>query len=497
MPVDYSKWDALELSDDSDFEPHPNVDKQSFIRAKQNQIHQQRAQRKNQIETLKYERIINDGLLRRIETLLTELRNHEAEAKDRNAFIYQALITSAGDPDDDEPPKPPAGVHINEDQPRYSQMMGHLVDQVKKEVDDAKPENWYKAFIKSVDGHKKKVTGLQKELNAKLVELEKEESRKITSESIHDGFNASSVTKDKLNEKSSTSTKGKPRAEAVEVLNPASLKKDALKCQDEAQSSGADADTEGVDDPDDADETMEPTPLGKQFGKIKMGDYRSCLQFISEHRQVLAERETDGLLVMGFHAEEKGDSKLAKQYVHQALLLQYCRSLGGDGVRLFFKRVTTQGHQAQKVFLDDVNDTYQRMKTRTAELSKERPTEVETIQLQAVEPGTEIHFNIPQANSREEVEQQARAIFETFPPGLQRALEIGSLDRVNEVLGKMSVEEAEEIVGQLGESGMLDMRQGVIDTTTEEGKEELKQIHEHQEEDLVGHGEDIEIADPD
>ncbi|MCJ1473113.1 hsp90 co-chaperone Cdc37 [Lambiella insularis] len=502
MPVDYSKWDALELSDDSDFEPHPNVDKRSFIRAKQNQIHQQRALRKHQIETLKYERIINDGLLRRIDTLLTELRSHEAEAKDRNAFIYQALITSAGDPDDDEPPKPPPGVHTKDEQPRYSQMMGHLVDQVKKEVDEAKPDKWFKAFVKSVDGHRKKVTGLQKELNTKLSELEKEESRKITSESIHDGFNASSVTKEKLTDKTATSTNGKSKAEAVEVLNPASLKKDAFKRMDDAQSSGADADTEGVGDLDDDDEHIEPSAMGKQFGKIKMGDYTACLQFISEHRQVLAERETDGLLIMGFHAEEKGESKLAKQYVHQALLLQYCRSLGGDGVR-----ITTQGHQAQKVFLDDVNSTYQRMKTRTAELSKEhaaQPTEVETIQLQAVEPGTEIHFNIPQPNSTEEVEQQARAIFETFPPGLQRALESGNLDRVNEVLGKMSVEEAEEIVGQLGESGMLDMRQGVIDTTTDEGKEQLKHIHEHgtgeKEGEDVAIGEqkeEIEVADPD
>lgn len=338
MPVDYSKWDALELSDDSDFEPHPNVDKRSFIRAKQNQIHQQRAERKHRIETLKYERIINDGLLRRIDTLLTELRSHEAEARDRNAFIYQALITSAGDPDDDEPPKPPPGVHTKDEQPRYSQMMGHLVDQVKKEVDEAKPDNWFKAFVKSVDGHKKKVAGLQKELNTKLAELEKEENRKITSESIHDGFNASSVTKERLTGEGAAAAKIKSKAETVEVLNPASLKKDALKRMDEAQSSGADADTEGIDDPDDAEEHIEPTTIGKRFGKIRMGDYSACLQFISEHRQVLAERETDGLLIMGFHAEEKGEHKLAKQYVHQALLLQYCRSLGGDGVRLFFKR---------------------------------------------------------------------------------------------------------------------------------------------------------------
>ena len=66
MVVNYSKWDALELSDDSDVEVHPNVDKRSFIRAKQNQIHMEREKRRHEIKTLKYERIVNDGLLERI-----------------------------------------------------------------------------------------------------------------------------------------------------------------------------------------------------------------------------------------------------------------------------------------------------------------------------------------------------------------------------------------------------------------------------------------------
>lgn len=107
---------------------------------------------------------------------------------------------------------------------------------------------------------------------------------------------------------------------------------------------------------------------------------------------------------------------------------------------------------------------------------------------------------MPQPNSEEEVERQARAIFETFPPGLQRALESGSLDRVNEVLGKMSVSEAEEVVGQLGESGMLDMREGVIDGTTEEGQEQLKQLHAETENEaniLGGEPGDVEVAGPD
>lgn len=147
------------------------------------------------------------------------------------------------------------------------------------------------------------------------------------------------------------------------------------------------------------------------------------------------------------------------------------------------RRITTPGHQAQKVFLDDVNDTYNRIRARTTEIAKDRAsnpkaTETEQIQLHAVDPGTSIHINIPSASPTEEVEIKAREIFETFPPGLQRALESGKLDKVNEVLGKMSVEEAEEVVEKLGEGGMLSVEEGVIDGTTEEGREKLKGLEE-------------------
>lgn len=143
-------------------------------------------------------------------------------------------------------------------------------------------------------------------------------------------------------------------------------------------------------------------------------------------------------------------------------------------------RITTPGHQAQKVFLDDVNSTYERIRNRTAELATETARSsspaVEQIQLHAVDPDTQIHINIPQPESTDPVEQTAREIFDRFPPGLQRALESGELDRVNEVLGKMSVEEAEEVVERLGEGGMLSLERGVIDGTTEEGREKLRSL---------------------
>lgn len=345
MVVNYSKWDALELSDDSDIEVHPNVDKRSFIRAKQNQIHQQRFERRHQIETLKYERIINDGLLQRIDKLLASLREHaqQATAPSQNSdeFMMHALMDCAGDGADDVPPKPPQGVHTQTEQPRYSVMMASLVDQVKKDVGDT-PSDWFQSYLKGVEGHKSKVESLQSELKQKLADLEKEEGKKITSDSIHTGFSVSSVSKEKEKPKVAE----KPRPETVEVLNPGSLKRDSLKRLDSAgQSSGAEADVEDeIKDPskvledDDDEENIKPSELGKAFAKIKMGDYKKCLQFISENHEVVKERETDGLLVEGFNAQMDGKSDYAKNCVHQALLLQYCRSLGRDGVGLFFKR---------------------------------------------------------------------------------------------------------------------------------------------------------------
>ena len=471
MVLDYSKWDALELSDDSDIEVHPNVDKRSFIRAKQNQIHQQRFERRHHIETLKYERVVNDGLLERIDALLSSLRKHEKDAQSANGpdiFMMQALMESSGDPAKDEPPKPPEGVHTKEEQPSYSHMMASLVDQVKKEVGD-KPDDWYTSYEKGIEGHRTKVLKLQEELATKLNELELEEGRKITSDSIHTGFDKSSVVKEKEKPKATPKAKAKKPgpAETVEVLNPGSVRPSNLLRTDSALSSGAEAD---VDEPlasneaaasDSDEEHIEPSALGREFAHLKLGDYKASLRFISAHREIVTEREQDGLLMEAFTAEQDNNPAYAKQCVHQALLLQYCRSLGKDGVGLFFTRIQTPGHQAQKVFHEDVASTYGRIADRVAELAKQHASSadgaggVEQIQLHAVEPGTQIHINIPQPGSSDQVEIDAREIFEGFPPGLQRALESGSLDRVNEVLGKMSVEEAEEVVAKLGDAGTL------------------------------------------
>ncbi|KAB8446231.1 hypothetical protein FH972_025213 [Carpinus fangiana] len=458
--------------DDSDIEVHPNVDKKSFIRAKQNQIHQERDQRKHQIETLKYERIVNDGLLTRIDSLITALKGHQAAASSSNTdqLVFQSLIESAGDPANDQPPARPEGVHANvEDQPTFSRMMAALVDQVKKAVDEQRADDRMDAFIKEVGTHKDKVLDLQQQLLKTLADLEKTENSKITSESIKFGFNSSHVAKAASAQPSSQSS--------VELINSPTPR--APASVPDNVDSGAEAD---VEDEASSERQHQPSALGKTFGKLPPSDYRAYLNFITQNPAVLAERETDGLLMQAFDAQLAADEATARQCVHQALLLQYCRSLGRDGVGLFFKRITTPEHQARKVFYDDVNSTYARLRERAKALAKEEAEggdgddgeDREQIQLHAVNPGQKIAINIP--DPADPGHAEARRAFEAFAPEMQKALASGELDEVNVVLGKMRLAEAEELVGILSESGMLSMEEGVIDATTDEGKRQVEEI---------------------
>lgn len=290
----------------------------------------ERAQRRHQITTLKYERIINDGLMERIDTLLTALKSHRDNASPDNAdqLVFQSLMESAVEPSKDRPPPAPEGVHTQiKEKPTWSQMLAALVDEVKKEVDEKKPENRYEGFLAQIQEHRDRVAGLQQQLLAKLAELEKEDKKHITSDDLKTGFDYSNVKK---SDQVSSSTPAQ-KTESVELLN--SPRPDVSRA-DTGQSSGADADIEDDDDPD----NIKASPDAKQFARIKMDDYRASAQFIAEHPHILKEKETDGLLVEAFDAELEGKHQHAHQCVHQALLIQYCRQLGRDGVQLFFKR---------------------------------------------------------------------------------------------------------------------------------------------------------------
>lgn len=432
----------MELSDDSDIEVHPNVDKRSFIRAKQNQIHMERQQRKRQLQALKHERIINDALIQRLRVLQAALQSGHAGSLDSKLnpadIAFQAVMELAStNPTEDSPPPRPEGVFESDlpSLPTYSKILATILDEVNKTLDERGTEKGqrYEAFVQELGVHVQKIQALQAELVSKLGTLERQDSNKITSESFHVGFDSSYVSRTKPGEASKQET-------GVELLNP-------NHGLDETEFKK----TAGTDNSGDHEQKIRPSLAATHFAKIPVSDYRASHNYLESHPEILQnESDTDRLFIEAYYAMlDQNDEKWAWQCVHQALLLQYCHMLGRDGVALFFKRITTPGHQARGIFEKDVAERFQKIHSMAKRDSKEKG--VEQVQLYPAGEDSSIRIQIPPAGSEDEKEREARKIFEQFSPEMRAALESASLEEVNKVLAKTAAPEAEKMASLLDE----------------------------------------------
>lgn len=127
---------------------------------------------------------------------------------------------------------------------------------------------------------------------------------------------------------------------SIEVLNPSS---DLTSGSGSISTSGPtpdpdDQEIEQVPDIEDTDEPPSMTPSTTAFSRLPIRGYTQSFEFIQKDPSILMEKNTDALLAEAFEAELKGERERAKRCVHQGLMIQYCRKLGKDGVRLFFQR---------------------------------------------------------------------------------------------------------------------------------------------------------------
>lgn len=100
---------------------------------------------------------------------------------------------------------------------------------------------------------------------------------------------------------------------------------------------------EQLDQGDSSDEADVPdlTPSALAFSRLPPLDWPQIMQAISADPSLLSEETGDALLVEAFSCAMKGTKageKRARDCVEKALVGQYCRSLGRDGVALFFQR---------------------------------------------------------------------------------------------------------------------------------------------------------------
>ncbi|KAJ7761590.1 Cdc37 N terminal kinase binding-domain-containing protein [Mycena maculata] len=478
MPLNYSKWDQLELSDDSDIEGHPNVDKKSLIRWKQRDIHEKREQRKFRIQTLRAQIACNNVLLPRIHSIHSTLTSPDLD-KPRTVYFNSLVEQLEKNPSKECPP----GNDPNNRDHTYDGMILSLLQQVGQTAriavkeagvtDNQREERLGKALADGMAEHAVKLKETIDEDTKTLEEEENEQKKHITSEDMHDGFANKYVP-----------PKPEPAPLPIAAKLDKTSKPKTKTTTTEIEVINAPKQEESTDEEEELDDDIANlTPSLEAFSRIPLKAFEQSFRFIQEHRDVVVPGASDSLLGAAFKAQYDNKPKYAKQCVHQSLLLQYGDKLGVDGLGVFFKKMIAGDKRAEMVFMDDVEKTYAHLAGRV-KLSQEEQKQGgrETIMLASENEG-DITFNVPSGPPPAElvlgegmeeldIEEVRKAlqlrweIFAGLPEPLQKALQTEELVAVNKVLGDMEVSEAEEILERLDMAGIIPFSEsGVRDET--------------------------------
>ncbi|XWW93101.1 hypothetical protein V2A60_001030 [Cordyceps javanica] len=292
--VDYSKWDSIELSDDSDTATHPIHSKSALKQTKQKRVHYLRRERSSRINNLRCEEATNNS------TRLCE---------------------------QDTPPGPSTAGSptIASSETLKSIVIRTAQASAAKMVE--KPE-FSLAILEAVELHCKGIV-LRQEAIAK--QLKRCESTKITSECYRVTIDGSSISK--------FAASSAPPARSVE--------------------------TERGPPDHGSRSSFRTLNLVSQFAQVDSANYQASEAFIVLHREIMQDQAIHELLRRAHDASGAGQDALAYRRVCRAMVLQWCRSLGGDGVAIFFRRIATR-HQARESFLKEVADKFRRMRAAPA-----------------------------------------------------------------------------------------------------------------------------------
>lgn len=490
MPIDYSKWDKIELSDDSDIEVHPNVDKASFIKWKQRDIHEKRHQRNIEIKSILVQLTMYAKLNTRVDYLLKNLSeqdlldeskvnhllNEKFDPKER--FDYEKLKQEKGD----SLRKGLKDLTFDEQEvantPPYNEMIEDLFVQIKEDHPETATDA--KALSQEIKEHRAKIDDVLLRQTIKLDDLLYQKAQLISSEDIHTGFDRSFTNRDEGEKEEKVTQAPKKTVTTVETINTpvAAPVTPAAASQKEK--------TE-----EDLYDELNVMPATAEFAKIPFANLEESALYLIKHPSICTENQKDSLIMSAFDYQLEGNITATRQVVYQSLLLQYVAQLAGPkpskdltirAVKLFFSKLKEKSGPASKAFVLDVENTVNHIKTRCEILAKEHEEnadeEEQLIQLKALDESTELFVNTPEEGSEE---------YETFltklSPEMQTAIKSGSLDEVNLVFAKMKIEEAERVLEIFNECNVIGVS-GVLENEDEFQKlkdEYDENQHLHQE----------------
>lgn len=406
---------------------------------------------KFRMKQLEVNREMNQDLLSMVDALLKASQN-ESISTDIRASVL--LATSGTDKTQ------PALVGEDETAPKYADMIESLLFQIKAEIDPSKGDEETQTIDKLKEHRGRIVDALEVE-KKEYEKLAEERSRHILSEDIHTGFDSTMINKNaSTSDSASSSSKSTSQQETIEVLNPASS---STTSKPEKQ------------DSEDVNPDIEASADAVKFSKIAIGDYHGAEAFLRSHPQIISEKDKDGLMMQAFDEQLAGDSTSMERTVHNALMLQYAATIGRAATEKLFERLSNPLHPASQAFLKDVQQTVEHIKKRCKIIEEERSDTLEQggaeqIQLHAVDPDTEISIRVPEKGD------EGYEIYENFSPELKKAIDSRSLDEINKYLGDLSIEDAENLIGQFDQCGVLMIEEKIYDAEQWQAKkQELEQ----------------------
>ncbi|RKP31935.1 hypothetical protein METBISCDRAFT_12990 [Metschnikowia bicuspidata] len=476
MPIDYSKWDKIELSDDSDIEVHPNVDKKSFIKWKQRDIHEKRHKRNIEIKSILIQLTMYAKLNTLVDFLLLKLSGAELldeskvmavlnkEFDPAEKFDYEKLVQEKGDTLRKGLKDLRFEPEETQNTPPYNEMIEDLFVQVKEDHPEARTDA--DKFIGYIKEHRAKIDDLLLKQTIKLDELLYQKSLLISSDDYHTGFDRSFLNKSIDEEEDEEKEPPKPatKKETVSIVETISSPK-----------------PEKFEDPADQDlyDQLNVKPATAEFAKIPYTDLSKSAEFLVKHPSICTENQKDSLIMTAFDHQLEGDEATARQVIYQSLLLQYIAQLAGSkatsdqkirAIKLFFSKLKDPSVPASQAFAQDVENTVNHILHRCEILKKEKQQDPSDegealIQLKSLDESTTLEVNRPQDGTRE------HEIFVLkLSPEMQAAVVSGSLEAVNKVFAKMKVEDAEAVLEIFQECNVIGIS-GIL-----ENEEEFEQL---------------------
>lgn len=475
MPIDYSKWDKIELSDDSDVEVHPNVDKRSFIKWKQRDIHEKRQQRNIEIKSILVQLTMYAKLNARLDYLMEKLQPLElldedkvkstidAEYDPTERFNYEKIKSEK-----DDLRKGLRDLEFSKEEvesmPPYNEMVEDLFTQVKEDHPEVTEDG--QKLIQHLKEHRAKIDDILLKQTIKLDSLLQEKANLISSDDYHTGFDSSFINKNKedaeAKARAAPSTALTTTETSIETLNSPNLQL---------------AQTQSISSQEqDEYDQLHVLPETAAFAKIPYHQQDKGRDYLLQNPKICNENQKDALIMTAFDHQLEGKENLTKQVVYQSLILQYIGQLAGGGqdlnrvrqsVQLFFSNLMNKSTPVAAAFNDDVDRTVKHIQTRCKIIQEERQGQgqdqeegSEVIQLRSLDDSTQLTVHTPEEGSKE------HEIFTTkLSKEMQEAIKTGELDEVNKVFAAMKVEDAEnalEVINEcnvIGLSGYLENEQ--------------------------------------